>query len=599
MLRFDNDSRRVVREGVPNEVNPFDVLAVSAVAALKEQRADVEAVVYTMGPPQAAEALTQCLAMGMDRAVLLTARAFAGSDTLATARALSLALSRESFDLVICGRNSVDAETGQVGPEIAEMLNLPQITGVRRLQLDTDAGQVVVERETDEGHETLSCPLPALITVTEGVAPELFPRPDAVEAARAIPIEQLAASDLSDDPSLFGADGSPTWVGEVYAEESDREAIVVRNEPVDAAVGRLMDYLESRGVFDDTDDTANAGVPRGPRRERGETGPIWVVAELLGGEVRPVTLELLGRATELAPRLGTSVEAALMGDGVERHAPLLTAHGADVVRLADSVELARYDTEIHTAILARAIAEHAPYAVLLGATANGLDLAARLAARLGLGLTGDCVGLDLDDDGRLVQLKPAFGGSVVAPILSRTRPQMATVRPGILTPAAPDFGVAPAVRPLDVGRLPSPRVRLLESAPAPTAEGAELEHARVVVGVGMGIGGPENIGVARELADALGGSLAATRDLVDAGWMPRQHQIGLSGKAVSPRLYLAIALRGPLNHTVGIRKAGVVIAINNSPRAPIFRAADFGIVGDYAEVTPALTAAVRARKGWG
>ena len=596
MLRFDNDSRRVVREGVPNEVNPFDVLAVSAVAALKEQSPGIEAAVYTMGPPQASEALTQCLAMGMDRAVLLTDRAFAGSDTLATARALSLALSRESFDLVICGRNSVDAETGQVGPEIAEMLNLPQITGVRRLQLDTDAGQVVVERETDEGHETLSCPLPALITVTEGVAPELFPRPDAVEAARAIPIEQLAASDLSDDPSLFGADGSPTWVGEVYAEESDREAIVVRNEPVDAAVGRLMDYLESRGVFDDTDDAANAGVPRGPMRERGETGPVWVVAELLGGEVRPVTLELLGRAAELASRLGTSVEAALMGDGVERHAALLTAHGADVVRLADSVGLARYDTEIHTATLARAIEQHAPYAVLLGATANGLDLAARLAARLGLGLTGDCVGLDLDDEGRLVQLKPAFGGSVVAPILSRTRPQMATVRPGILTPAAPDFGVAPDVRPLDVDGLPAPRVRLLESAPAPTTEGAELEHARIVVGVGMGIGGPENIGVARELADALGGSLAATRDLVDAGWMPRQHQVGLSGKAVSPRLYVAIALRGPLNHTVGIRKAGVVIAINNSPRAPIFRAADFGIVGDYAEIAPALTAAVKARK---
>ena len=132
--------------------------------------------------------------------------------------------------------------------------------------------------------------------------------------------------------------------------------------------------------------------------------------------------------------------------------------------------------------------------------------------------------------------------------------------------------------------------------PAPTAEGAELEHARVVVSVGMGIGGPENLDVARELADALGGSLGATRDLVDAGWMPRQHQVGLSGKAVSPRLYVAIALRGPLNHTVGIRKAGTVIAVNNSLRAPIFRAADFGIVGDYAEVVPALTAAVRARR---
>ncbi len=595
MLRFDEESRRVVREGVPNEVNPFDVLAVSAVAELK-QHADVEAVVYTMGPPQAEEALMQCLAMGMDRAVHLVDRAFAGSDTLATARALALALRRESFDLILCGRNSVDAETGQVGPEVAEMLGLPQVTGVRRLELDEQAAHVIVERETDEGHERLSCPLPALLTVTEGVAPEAFPRPDAVEAARAVPIEQLSAADLSDDASLFGTEGSPTWVGEVYSEESNREAIVVRNEPVKVSVSRLMEYLEDRGAFQDADAADGGAIPRGPVRERGESGSIWVVAELLGGEVRPVTLELLGRASELATRLDTNVEAVLLGDAAERHAALLTAHGADVVWLAADARLARYDTESYTAILARAVADHAPYAVLLGATANGLDLAARLAARLELGLTGDCIGLDLDDEGRLVQLKPAFGGSVVAPILSRTLPQMATVRPGILTPAAPGFNVPPDVRSLDVGNVTEPRVRLLESVSVDSAEGAELEHARVVVSVGMGIGGPDNIGVARELADALGGSLGATRDLVDAGWMPRQHQVGLSGKAVSPKLYVAIALRGPLNHTVGIRKAGTVIAVNNSPRAPIFRAADFGIVGDYAEVVPALTAAVRARR---
>ena len=595
MLRFDNESRRVVREGVPNEVNPFDVLAVSAVAELK-RHIDVEAVIYTMGPPQAADALVQCLAMGMDRAVHLVDRAFAGSDTLATARALALALRRESFDLILCGRNSVDAETGQVGPEVAEMLDLPQVTGVRRLELDERTGHVVVERETDEGHERLLCPLSALLTVTEGVAPEAFPRPDAVEAARAVPIEQLTAADLSDDASLFGADGSPTWVGEVYSEESNRDAIVVRNEPVDASVARLMEYLEERGVFDDADDADGTAIPRGPLRQRGQPGSIWVVAELLGGEVRPVTLELLGRASELATRLSTNVEAVLIGDAAERHAAPLTAYGADAVRLAEDPRLARYDTESHTSTLARAVAEHAPYAVLLGATANGLDLAARLAARLELGLTGDCIGLDLDDEGRLVQLKPAFGGSVVAPILSRTLPQMATVRPGILTPAAPDFAVPPDVRPLDVGDVPEPRVRLLESVPAGSAEGAELEHASVVVSVGMGIGGPENIGVARELADALGGSLGATRDLADAGWMPRQHQVGLSGKAVSPRLYVAIALRGPLNHTVGIRKAGTVVAVNNSARAPIFRAADFGIVGDYAEIVPALTKAVKARK---
>ena len=334
MLRFDNESRRVVREGVPNEVNPFDVLAVSAVAELK-RHTDVEAVVYTMGPPQADEALVQCLAMGMDRAVHLVDRAFAGSDTLATARALALALRRESFDLILCGRNSVDAETGQVGPEIAEMLGLPQVTGVRRLELDAQAGQVIVERETDEGHERLLCPLPALLTVTEGVAPRRFPAPTPWRPRAPSP------SSSSPPPTCRTTRRCSAWTARqpgsarVYSEESDRDAIVVRNEPVDAAVARLMEYLEERGVFDDADDADGAAIPRGPLRQRGEPGSIWVVAELLGGEVRPVTLELLGRATELATRLGTNVEAVLIGDAAERHAALLAAHGADIVRLAD------------------------------------------------------------------------------------------------------------------------------------------------------------------------------------------------------------------------------------------------------------------------
>ena len=228
-------------------------------------------------------------------------------------------------------------------------------------------------------------------------------------------------------------------------------------------MGRLVEYLEERGVFQDADGAGGSGTPRGPVRERGEMGSIWVVAEVLGGGPRPVALELLGRASELATRLGTNVEAMLIGDGVERHAALLAAHGADVVRLADDARLAHYDTESYTAMLARAVAEHAPYAVLLGATANGLDLAARLAARLELGLTGDCIGLEVDEDGLLVQLKPAFGGSVVAPILSRTRPQMATVRPGILTPAARRIlACHSTVRQLGVGDLAAPRVRLLE-----------------------------------------------------------------------------------------------------------------------------------------
>ena len=600
MLKFDNETRRVVREGVPSEVNPFDVLAMSLAANLKRECA-AEVVAYTMGPPQARDALVQCLAMGADSAVHLSDRAFAGSDTLATARALSMALAGQGYDLIICGRNSVDAETGQVGPEIAELLDLPQVSAVRRLELDLAAnggnGALTAERLTDEGYDVVRCDLPALITVTEDVAPEVYPNRAARQAAQDKPIATLTAADLSADASVFGLDGSPTYVSEIYSVKPQRDRIIARDKPVSEAVAELMAYLQARGVFDGAKPGgASPTHQRGGRRKRGDMGAIWVVAETLGGELRPATLELLGRACELADALHTCVEAVLIGDEVAHHAAALAAYGADGAHLAQHKRLARYETALYTETLAGAIRAHAPYAVLLPSTLNGRDLAARLAARLSLGLTGDCIGLEVDDDGRLVQLKPAFGGDIVAPILSRTRPYMATVRPGMLTQVAPDYGVSAPVTPIPTDALGDARAQILRSVADESAAGAELDSADTIVGVGKGIGGPDNLPLVRELADTLGAPLGATRDVTELGWLPRQYQIGLSGKSVAPNLYVAVALRGVFNHTVGIQKAGTIVAVNNSARSPIFQAADFGILGDYAEVLPELISALKAQR---
>ena len=612
MLKFDNETRRVVREGVPNEVNPYDVLALSLAARLKGEHgaastssAQVEIVALTMGPPQASDALVQALAMGADRAVHLNDRAFAGSDTLATSRALALALEREQPDLVICGRNSTDAETGQVGPEIAEILGVPQITAVSKLDIYPEAGSISATRLTDEGYQELECPMPALVTITDGAAEEVYPRREAMQEAASRPIEQLTATDLTDDTSQFGLDGSPTWVDEIFSLESTRLGTVVRDLPPDEAVAQMMEFLEERGVFDPSTSSAQSAAARGPRLERGSQGAIWVAAEVIGSEVRPVTLELLGRARDLATQIGTNVEAVLIGDDDEGRIRQLTAYGADTVHVAVGSGLApsassgqaAYDTEAHTSALVAAINAHSPFAVLVPSTANGRDLAARVAGRLELGLTGDCVGLDIDNEGRLSQLKPAFGGSIVAPILSRTLPNMATVRPGILTACEPDESVEPVVNRIDVGAVAASGVSVLRSVSDESAEGAELERAARVVSVGMGIGGPENMGPIRELASVLGASIGTTRDVCDLGWLPRQYQIGLSGKAVAPELYVAVALRGPFNHTVGIQRSGTIVAVNNSARSQIFRASDFGILGDWNEIVPVLTDAIRQRLG--
>ena len=596
MLKFDNETRRVVREGVPNEVNPYDVLALSLAMRLRQEQG-AEVVALTMGPPQASDALVQALAMGADRAVHLNDRAFAGSDTLATSRALALALEREQPDLVICGRNSTDAETGQVGPEIAEILGVPQITAVSKLDLDPEARTISATRLTDEGYQELECPLPALVTITDGAAEEIYPRREQMQEAASRPVQQVTAADLTEDLSQFGLDGSPTWVDEIFSLESTRLGTVVRDLPPDKSVAQLMEFLEERGVFDGDASSQSGGAARGPRLERGAQGAIWVAAEVIGGEVRPVTLELLGRARELASQIGTSVEAVLIGDADDGRIRQLTAYGADTVHVTVGPGLAEYDTETHTAALTAAINAHSPYAVLVPSTANGRDLAARVAGRLHLGLTGDCVGLDIDDEGRLSQLKPAFGGSIVAPILSRTLPNMATVRPGILTACEPDDSIEPVVNRIEVGTVEASGVRVLRSVSDESAEGAELEHAARIVSVGKGIGGPENLGPIRELASAFGASIGTTRDVCDLGWLPRQYQIGLSGKAVAPDLYVAVALRGPFNHTVGIQRSGTIVAINNSARSQIFRASDFGILGDWNEIVPELTSAVRRRLG--
>src|SRR5262249_15462142 len=230
---------------------------------------------------------------------------------------------------------------------------------------------------------------------------------------------------------------------------------------------------------------------------------------------------------------------------------------------------------------------------LFSSTERGRDFAPRIAARLGLGLTGDAIDLAIDAEGRLVQMKPAFGGHVVAPILSRTAPAMATVRPGMLPRAEPLPSRRARRATLAIPSMPEIRARVTARV-SPSRAG--IAGANVVVGVGMGIGDPANIALCEALAETLGGAIAASRRVTDKGWLPRQGQGGVPGEAVSPGLYIAVGIRGLPNHTVGIQRAGTIVAINKDPKAPIFQLANLGVVGDALEIVPALTSALGARR---
>jgi electron transfer flavoprotein alpha subunit len=594
-LAFDPVTRTLKRDGVRLEVSAFDVRALVRAIELRAQVGG-EVVALTMGPPQARDALAYCLALGADRGIHLLDPAFAGADTLATARALAAALRREGFDLVLCGRASVDAETGQVGPEVAELLDLPQVSCARRLDVEDGGGRIRAECETDGGFEIVACALPALVSAAEDLAEERFPRRADREAARDRPIGTVTAADLPDDPAAFGAAGSPTSVAGLEAIDVARAGEVIEGD-LPGAVERLVVALVARGLFAPAA-TAPA-VARPVRRRPGDPAKaLWVVAETREGGLRRVTLELLGKAGELAAQSGGEVVAVLIGHDVRRHAAALGRAGAERVLVLDDPALAPYATEPHATALADLVRARAPAAVLLASTYRGRDLAPRVAARLGLGLTGDCIDLTLDDAGRLVQWKPAFGGNVVAPILSRTVPAMATVRPGILTPAPAAVDAAPVVETIAFATPALRRVTLVARRPAPGVErAAALDEAEIAIGVGVGIGGPEALVAIEAFAAALGGAaIAATRDVTDKGWLPRQHQVGLTGRAIAPRFYFAIGVRGAFEHMVGLRRAGTVVAVNRNVKAPIFKQADVGIVADWATVLGPLGDEIRRRR---
>jgi electron transfer flavoprotein alpha subunit len=316
----------------------------------------------------------------------------------------------------------------------------------------------------------------------------------------------------------------------------------------------------------------------------------------MGEKLHSATFELLGKSVELADRLQGDVVGVLIGPHPSDRAAALAAYGADRVLSIEAPQLSHYSPEGYANALARAIEEFRPYAVLLPATTKGRDFAPRVAARLQLGLTGDAIGLEVNDEGLLVQLKPAFGGNIVAPILSKTFPQMATVRAGMLEMLQPDWSRQPQMQRLELPDVGPIRTNTVQTVQEIDPAALSLEDADIIVGVGTGLEKRDNLKLARELADVLGAAIGATRRVTDAGWLPRQAQIGLTGKAVAPKLYFALGVRGVMNHVIGIQRAQTIVALNKDPEAPIFQVANYGIVGDCLQIIPALTQALAAAK---
>jgi electron transfer flavoprotein alpha subunit len=309
---------------------------------------------------------------------------------------------------------------------------------------------------------------------------------------------------------------------------------------------------------------------------------VLVIAEKMEDGIKKPSLEALGLAT----RLGNPVEAVLLGAGLGDLATLLAHYGASKVYVADDASLEPYTAEAYTAVLADLVEKIEPGLILLGATAMGRDLAPRLAARLGIALASDCTDLQLED-GNIQIIRPMYAGKLIATVRQESMPHFATLRPNVLPMPEPDTSRTAAIEPLVV---PATDIRAQVKEIVETAAGqVELTEATIIVSGGRGVKGPEGFEPVRELAQVLGAALGASRAAVDAGWIPYAHQVGQTGKTVTPNLYIACGISGAIQHLAGMKTAQVIVAVNKDPDAPIFKVADYGIVGDLFDVVPALT----------
>ncbi len=336
---------------------------------------------------------------------------------------------------------------------------------------------------------------------------------------------------------------------------------------------------------------------------------VYVFAQQVDNEISGIAFELLGKAKELAAPLNTDVTAVLIGSDVKGLADQLAEYGADKVIVVDDPELKEYRTEPYAHALASVIDKYKPEIMLVGATAIGRDLGPTVSARVATGLTADCTVLEIGDfplvavpgkedeqkHNQLLMTRPAFGGNTIATIACpNNRPQMATVRPGVMQKIEPIKGAKAVVEEFNPGFTPNNKYVSIKEVVKAVSDTVDIMDAKILVSGGRGVGSPENFKILEDLAAALGGTVSCSRAVVDAGWKPKDLQVGQTGKTVRPNVYFAIGISGAIQHVAGMEEADIIVAINKDEDAPIFDVADYGVVGDLNKIVPQLTESIKA-----
>ena len=599
-IRFDPITLNLIREGVPSIVNPFCLNALEEAIRLKEKLGGTITAI-SMGPLQAQEGLREALAMGADNAIMVSDREMAGADTLATSYTLWKSIAKigeaNPFDLILSGKVALDGETGQVPPGLAVRFNIPIISNVTKIEnLDPNSRTIVAKHRFDDGIETVKAKLPAVLTITEEAnKPRKFTIEGMLRAKKA-KIEVWDKNAISADLNLLGLKGSPTIVKKVFPPPGRKQgqAFDGTADPRAAAKWLVQKMMEVNDLgapppkpIEADVEISEQKVVSNPNKKFGE---VWVWVEHFHGTPAKVSWELLGEGKRLASNYGTKLSALVIGSRVSHIAKEAFVYGAEKVYVIENEALEDYRTQPYAIALAQAVRKYKPEALLLGGTIRGRDLAGSAATFLETGLIADCTALDIDvETGTFLGTRPDYGGNLMSTIICpKQRPTMASVRPRVMKSLTPAHGKEGEKVMIDVNLKPEDlNTDVMEFVPIEKV-GVRLEDAQVIVSGGRGLGSAKNFYLIEGLANVLRAQVGASRAAVRAGWIGYERQVGQTGFTVRPRLYVAVGISGAIQHIVGIMNADYIVAINRDPEAPIFKMADFGIVGDLFKVVPAL-----------
>ncbi len=676
---FDPETGTLVRSRLASVINELDSEALAFANDMRETAGanDGKIICLSMGPPMAEEVLRYSLGRCADMAVLLTDKALGGADTAATANPLACAVRKIVKEIlngnndyyVICGMQSVDGDTAQVPPQIAEELSLPCITYVTGAEYRNNRFEFT--RIISGGSQVVAPKkVPAVITVAKHEYP-LFATFAATRRANKTKFINWGSNDIK--AAYIGAKGSKTTVIRVFPPgKSPRKCqhvgdvkslagLIVNGfkssngKTAKTVKGRTAQYLlpgkradwydrSFEGTKKESEDfkilaeaikqlgITGSNQINDPAKEKilaaaGEhfhskaledminglqlteptyKGEIWVVAEHNAGGIHPATLELIGKARELADCLETSVGVSLAGYEVESMTKKLIAAGADNIYIIDDKLLSKFDPAAYRKVIADCISTYWPQIVLFAATTQGRMLAPMVSYRVGCGLTADCTSLDIRDSSRkgqvgiLLQTRPALGGNVMATICTKnSRSQMATARPGVMKKLPPDYS--------RTGKVIKHKANLtsddisLEIIKTELAAGEVNFNAEIIVSGGKGVQSRDSYQrLVSSLCGALGKKLqvqtekGASRAAVEQGFAERIRQVGQTGTSVGPKLYIALGISGAIQHMIGIANAEIIVAVNSDPDAPIFKQCDYYFVGNVEDAVPQLVDALEA-----